>query len=120
MNDWTLGSFLFALVLVILGGAAVGFVVQRTWFKGMRLEDPVETLIRRERSQFRGSLGVLAGLAIVMLIYPLSCHFGDNFGGNLGADLNIFGLSDKLLTFLIIVAAGLLLPLYLAWRNKRP
>lgn len=115
MNDWTLGSFLFALVLVIVGGAAVGFVVQRTWFKDLRLEDPVEGLLRRERIKFRSSLGVLAGLAIVLLIYPLSCRFGGDFG--LG--LNIFGLSDEWLTFLIILATGLLLPLYLTWRNKR-
>jgi len=119
MNDWTLGSFLFALVLVILGGAAVGFVVQRTWFKGARMENPVETLMRRERNQLRGSLGVLLGLVIVMLIYPLSCRFGDGVGGNFGTDLNFFGLSDELLTFLIILASGLLLPLYLAWRSKR-
>ncbi|MDO9225586.1 MAG: hypothetical protein Q8M09_14625 [Pseudomonadota bacterium] len=110
MNEWTLGSFLSALVLVILGGAAVGFVAQRTLFKNFRFEDPIKTLKRRERNKFHNSLGVLAGLAVVLLIYPLSCR--------LSVDLNVFGLSDEMLTFLIILAGGLLVPLYLSWRNK--
>jgi len=111
MDNWTLGSFLSALVLVILGGAAVGFVVQRTWFKDLRVEDPIAMLKRRERNKFQNSLGVLAGLAVLMLIYPLSCR--------LSIDMNVFGLTDEALTFLFILAGGLLLPLYLAWRNKR-
>lgn len=110
MNDWTLGSFLFALALVILGGAAVGFVARRTLFKNLRIEDPFVTLRRHERNKFRASLGVLAGLAVVSLIYPLSCR--------LNVNLNVFGLSDEALNFLIILAVGMSLPLYLAWRNK--
>lgn len=111
MNDWTLGSFLFALALVILGGAAVGFVARRTMFKNLRIEDPFVTFRRHERNKFRASLGVLAGLAAAMLIYPLSCR--------LDVDLNVLGLSDKALTFLLIFAFGMALPIYLVWRNKR-
>lgn len=115
MNDWTLGSFLTALMLVILGGAAVGFVVQRLWFRDMRAPDMGELFVQRQRNKFRSSLGVLVGLAIVLLIYPLSCRIGGGFG----LDLNFLGLSDEWLTFLIILVPGMGVPLYLAWRDKR-
>ncbi len=110
MNDWTLGSFLAALLGVILGGAAVGFILQRTLFRNLRMEDPMVMFRRLERNKVRSGLGVLAGLAVLVLIYPLACR--------LDVDLNVFRMSDKWLTFLLILGGGLLLRLYLFWRNK--
>lgn len=111
MNDWTLSSFLIALTLVVFAAAAIGHLARRAGFKAARMEDPIKRLKRRERNKFHNSLGVLTGLASLMLIYPLSCR--------LGSDMNVLGLSDEALTFLLVLAGGLLLPLYLAWRNKR-
>ncbi len=111
MNEWTLGSFLVTLLAVILGGAVVGFILQRTLFRNLHVEDPMVMFRRLERNKARGGLMVLAGLAVLVLIYPLASR--------LDVDLNVFGLSDKWLTFLLILGGGLLLRVYLYWRNKR-
>lgn len=110
MNDWTLGSFLLALLGVILGGAAVGFILQRSLFRNLRLEEPMVMFRRLERNKVRSGLAVLVGLALLGLLYPLFHR--------LDIDLSGFGVSDKMLTFLLILGGGLLLRLFLYWRNK--
>jgi len=107
---WTLSSFLVALVAVIFGAAGVGFVLQRVFFPNLKIESPVETLVRHERNKLRRSAGVLVGLLSAMVFYPLGCILNIN--------LNIFGLSDKVLTFWLILAPSLLVPLYLSKRIK--
>lgn len=110
IQTWTLSSFLIVLVAVILGAAGVGFVIQRVFFPNLKVESPVETLLRRERNKLRGSAGTLVGLFVAMVFYPLGCLFNVN--------LNIFGLSDKALTFWLILAPSMLVPLYLDRRNR--
>lgn len=111
MNPWTPGSFLLALIGVLLAAAAFGWLIQRIHPSKKPPENPLAWTLRHEKRQLRGSIGILLGLALSLVAYPLSCR--------LGLTANTFGLSDQALTFLILAGCGLLAPVYLGWRGKK-
>ncbi len=76
MNDWTIGSFLFALGWVILGAAALGTLLQRTFFKNEPPKNPVDIFVQWNARKLRSSALALLGLAVALAVYPLLSLFG--------------------------------------------
>ena len=124
MKDWTLGTFLFwLLVAIVVPGIVIHFALGRRG--GHRLFDkdgmsadevrrlPLDMTKRRIGWQLRGSAAALAALALVAALYPLACL--------LGLPVNLFGIAnDKLLWWLagVVVLAITLGPALLRkWRE---
>ena len=91
MSDWSLSSFLMALLVAIFVPALIiHFTLGRNGghhlFKDMpkdKVKDlPLEMLRSRLRHQFHGSFATLIGLGVTLALYPLACK--------LGFPLNIF------------------------------
>lgn len=90
MNTWTLGSFLGALVLVVLGGAAVGWLIQRLLPKDDKPEEGMALYVRWQKRKLRSSAFTLIGLALALVLYPLLSRSG-LFG--LSPGQTIFGIT---------------------------
>jgi hypothetical protein len=125
MNNWTLGSFLFWLVVAIFVPAIiVHFTLGQKG--GHRLFDndnlskdeirnlPFDMLRKRTIWNLKGSAAAIVGLAVALALYPFGCL--------IGLPINIFGISDEKL---IIYAAGAVVllitlgpALYCKWRDE--
>jgi hypothetical protein len=125
MNEWTIGSFLFWLVVAILvPGVIVHFTLGRKG--GQRLFEnqglskdeirnlPLEMVKKRTLWNLKGSTAAFAGLAIAMALYPLGCL--------IGLPINVFGISDEKLIIYLAGVVVLLITLgpalYRRWRNE--
>ena len=104
MTHWTLGEFLFWLALAIFVPAIIiHFTLGRNGghrlFEkdGMTPEEirglPYQMLRKKLARQGRGAIGVLAGLAVALVLYPLGCL--------VGMPVNVFGFSDQTLFWLV-------------------
>jgi hypothetical protein len=125
MNNWSLGSVLFWLVVAIFVPALlVHFTLGRKGGHhlfdkdGLSPEEarnlPFDMLRRRTVWQLKGSAAMLAGLLVVVVLYPLGCLFG--------LPINVFGISEQKLNMYIIglVVLGLTLgpSLYRKWHDR--
>ncbi len=108
MNTWTLGSFLGALVLVILGGAAVGWLVQRLLPKDDKPEEGMALYVRWQKRKLRSSAFTLVGLALALVLYPLLSRGGMTGLFGLSAGQTIFG-----------IAGAVALVLSIAWYKRK-
>lgn len=125
MNDWTLGSFLFWLVVAIFVPAIiVHFTLGRKG--GHHLFDkenlskaeirnlPFDMLQKKTIWNLKGSAAAIVGLLVVMALYPLGCL--------MGLPINIFGISDEKLilytvgVFVLLITLGP--ALYRKWRGE--
>jgi hypothetical protein len=125
MNNWSPGSVLFWLATAIFVPALlVHFTLGRKGGHhlfdkdGLSPEEtrklPLEILRRRIARQVKGSTAVLAGLLVVVVLYPLGCRFG--------LPINVFGISEQKLNMYIIgvVVLGLTLgpALFRKWHDR--
>jgi hypothetical protein len=91
MQNMSIGTFLFALVSVILLGIGISYVLK--WLfpdlnnQTMSASEYTEYLWRRGGKRARGPFAILIGLGAAFLVFSLRC--------NLPFSLNIFGLSDR-------------------------
>lgn len=108
MDNWTLGSFLLALVAVILGAAALGTLLQRTILKDEKPRAGMETFTRWQKRKLRASAATLVGLASALALYPLLARSGIP---------ELFGFSPRQLIFGITIMLGLILTL--VWHRLR-
>lgn len=124
MSDWTLGSILFWLAVVILVPAIiVHFTLGRKgghhlFDKGNLSKDeirnmPFDMLQKRTIWNLKGSAATIVGLAVVLALYPLGCL--------IGLPINIFGISHEKLIFYAAGAIVLIITLgpaiYRKWRD---
>ena len=125
MNNWSLGSVVFWFALAIFVPALlVHFTLGRKGGHhlfdkdGLTPEEmrklPLDILHRRIGRQVKGSKAVLAGLLVVVVLYPLGCR--------LGLPINVFGIPEQKLNIYIIglVVLGLTLgpALYRKWHER--
>ena len=121
MNNWTLGSFLFWLVVTIFVPA---FIVYFTLGRkgGHHLFDkdnlskdeirglPFDMLRKRTIWNLKGSAAAMTGLAVALALYPFGCL--------VGLPINIFGISDEKLIYYAAGAAVLIITLCPALYRK--
>lgn len=98
MNHWTISSFLFALLLIVLGTAVLGTLLQRTLFKEEKPKSGTEIFVEWNTRKLRGSLATIIGLAVAMLVYP---------------QITRLGLSDHKWFIGIVLVVGLLVMMVL-------
>jgi hypothetical protein len=125
MNNWSPGSVVFWFALAIFVPALlVHFTLGRKGGHhlfdkdGLTPEEtrklPLDILHRRIGRQVQGSKAVLAGLLVVVVLYPLGCR--------LGLPINVFGIPEQKLNIYIIglVVLGLTLgpALYRKWHER--
>ncbi|MGE0079658.1 MAG: hypothetical protein AB7U81_00005 [Thiohalomonadaceae bacterium] len=125
MNDWTLGSFLFWLAVVIFVPAIlVHFTLGRKGGHRLFERDNLSreeirklpfTMARRKVAwNLRGSAAAVVGLAIAMALYPLGCL--------IGLPINVFGISDETLIYylagVVVLAITLGPAVYRKWRGE--
>ncbi len=125
MNDWSLGSFLFWLAVVILVPAIIiHFTLGRKGghhlFDNDNLSNgeirnlPFDMLLKRTIRNLKGSAAAMVGLVIALTLYPLGCL--------IGLPINIFGISDEKLIFYVAGAIVLIITLgpalYRKWRDE--
>jgi hypothetical protein len=125
MNDWTVGSVLFWLMVAILVPALiVHFTLGRKG--GHRLFEndglskdeirnlPLEIVRKRTLWNLKGSAAAFVAVAFVLALYPLGCL--------IGLPINVFAISDEKL---VIYTAGILVlaftlgpAIYRKWRDR--
>ena len=125
MNDWTLGSFLFWLVVAILVPAIiVHFTIGRKGGHHLFDKDglskdeirnlPLDMLKKRTVWNLKGSAAAIVGLAVALVLYPLGCL--------IGLPINIFGISDEKLIFYVAGAIVIIITLgpalYRKWHDE--
>lgn len=125
MNDWSLGSVLFwLLVAILVPGIIVHFTLGRNgghhlFDKDGLSEDevrnlPMDMLEKRTLWNLKGAAAAIIGLVFVMVLYPLGCL--------IGLPINVFGISDEKLIFyaagVIVLLITLGPTLYRKWREE--
>lgn len=112
MSNWTAGSFLFWLaVVIIVPGLVIQFTLGRKGGHHLYDKDklsqrqikniPYEMIKKRTVWGLKGSASALVTLALVALLYPLACL--------LGLPTTVLGISrDKLFLFTAIVLVFLI------------
>lgn len=122
MNDWTLGTFLFWLLLAILvpgivihvllgrKGGHHGFDKDGPSAEGVR-RLPLEMTRRRLGWQLRGSAAALAAIALAAALYPLACL--------VGLPINVLGIPDDRLLWWLAAVVVLAITLGPALLRKR-
>lgn len=120
MTHWTLGEFLFWLLIAILVPALiVHFTLGRNGGHHLFDKDglspkeirdlPFKMFRRREERKFKSSLALLIGLVAAMVVYPLGCI--------VGIPINVFGISDQTLFYMI--AGGVAVAILFATARNR-
>ncbi len=124
MNDWTLGSFLFWLVVVILVPAViVRFTLGRKGGHHLFDKDnlseseirnlPFDMLRKRTIWNLKGSAAAIVGIGVVLALYPFGCM--------IGLPINVLGISDEKLVYYaagaVVLMITLGMALYRKWRT---
>ena len=125
MSNWTLGSFLFWLVVAILVPAIIiHFTLGRKGGHHLFDKDnlskdeiknlPFDMLRKRTIWNLKGSAAAIVGLAVALALYPLGCL--------IGLPINIFGISDEKLIYFAAGVVVLLITLgpalYRKWHDE--
>jgi high-affinity Fe2+/Pb2+ permease len=95
-------------VAIILGAAALGWLLQRTILKEEKPKSGMEIFTEWQGRKLRGSAATLVGLVLALALYPLLSRSGIP---------ELLGLSPKQLIFGITVVVGLLV--MIAWHRHR-
>lgn len=124
MNDWTLGSFLFWLVVVILVPAVIvhfalgrkggHHIFDKDNLSSNEIRDlPFDMLRKRTIWDLKGSAAAIVGMGVVMVLYPFGCL--------IGLPINMLGISDEKLFFyaagVVVLMITLGVALYRKWRT---
>lgn len=125
MNNWTPGSFFLWLAAAsFVPAVIVHFTVGRKGghhfydrdnLSGAEIKKlPLDMMKKRTIWQLKGSVAVIAGLSIVLVLYPLSCL--------IGLPINMLGIPDEKLiiyaTGAIVLLVTLVPALYRKWRDE--
>lgn len=124
MHDWTLGSFLFWLLIAIAVPALlVHFTLGRNGGHHLFAKDrltseatrklPLTMLKNTTRWRLKGSAATLLGLMVALVLYPLGCM--------IGLPINVFGIPDETFVYLVALGVAVLVMLgpvlYRKWRD---
>ncbi|MDD5388272.1 MAG: hypothetical protein PHD37_02935 [Gallionellaceae bacterium] len=111
MDHWTPGTFLLAIVVIIFAAAGLGTLLQRTFFKDEKPQDPVQLFLDWQGRKLRGTAGALVGVLAVILLVVLP--------GRLGIHTSLFGLTGEALVWLIILIFSILVPILFYLKRRK-